>query len=117
MRYAISGWTGNPIAFKPATFYLEVVSGVDNFAALPDTISRIIWQSKGSNIRHKSIALVGRKHRKYAMNSFLIQGLGSCLREEYYSRQKVSMRLQGRAKLDEQEVEIPMTALGNIKVS
>jgi triacylglycerol lipase len=26
VRYVISGWTGNPIAFKPATFYLEIVS-------------------------------------------------------------------------------------------
>jgi len=25
VRYVISEWTGNPIAFKPATFYLEVV--------------------------------------------------------------------------------------------
>jgi len=24
VRYALSGWTGNPIAFKPATFYLEI---------------------------------------------------------------------------------------------
>ncbi|RSH94528.1 hypothetical protein EHS25_004332 [Saitozyma podzolica] len=24
VRYVISGWTGNPIAFKPATFYLEI---------------------------------------------------------------------------------------------
>lgn len=26
VRYAVAGWTGKPIAFKPATFYLEVVS-------------------------------------------------------------------------------------------
>ena len=26
VRYVLSEWTGNPIAFKPATFYLEVVS-------------------------------------------------------------------------------------------
>lgn len=25
VRYVLSGWTGNPITFKPATFYLEVV--------------------------------------------------------------------------------------------
>ncbi|KAL7419640.1 lipase 2 [Cryptotrichosporon argae] len=24
VRYALSGWTGNPITFKPATFYLEI---------------------------------------------------------------------------------------------
>lgn len=26
VRYAFSNWSGNPISFKPATFYLEVVS-------------------------------------------------------------------------------------------
>lgn len=28
VRYAFSNWSGNPISFKPATFYLEVVSAL-----------------------------------------------------------------------------------------
>lgn len=48
VRYAIAGWTGKPITFKPATFYLEIVSlRLDNADASPTT-----WQSRGSSFMH-----------------------------------------------------------------
>jgi hypothetical protein len=40
MRYVISGWTGRPIAFKPATFYLEIVGPICNGADGSRTTSR-----------------------------------------------------------------------------
>lgn len=45
MRYMMSSLTGNPIPFKPATFYLEMVSC---FAYLKLTASRTTWPSRAS---------------------------------------------------------------------
>lgn len=63
----MEAWAGRPIAFKPATFYLEIVSlglviSVANQVTRSNALvlavdRRIIWQSKASEVPKQAAIL------------------------------------------------------------